>query len=82
MGGWIDGWGGWKEVKAGLRIAYSNQKLYIKWSRLAKRYEVACRNFQVWILDNFHAGYRQICIRILNKSGFGTPTVQQLCWSK
>jgi hypothetical protein len=27
MGGWVDGWmGGWMEVKAVLRIAYSNQK--------------------------------------------------------
>ena len=26
--GWMDGWmGEWKDVKAGLRIAYSNQKL-------------------------------------------------------
>ena len=28
MGGWMDGWmGGWMDVKAGLRIAYSNQKV-------------------------------------------------------
>ena len=28
MGGWVGGWmGGWMEVKAGLRIAYSNQIL-------------------------------------------------------
>jgi len=28
MGGWMDGWmGGRKEGKAGLRIAYSNQKI-------------------------------------------------------
>jgi hypothetical protein len=28
MGGWVDGWmGGWIEVKAILRIAYSNKKL-------------------------------------------------------
>ena len=28
MGGWMDGWmDGWMGVKAGLRIAYSNQKL-------------------------------------------------------
>jgi hypothetical protein len=31
MGGWVDGWmggwmGGWMEVKAVLRIAYSNKK--------------------------------------------------------
>ena len=31
--GWVDGWvggwmDGWMEAKAGLRIAYSNQKLY------------------------------------------------------
>ena len=27
VGGWVDGCvGGWMEVKAGLRIAYSNQK--------------------------------------------------------
>jgi hypothetical protein len=27
MDGWMDGWmGGWMEGKAGLRIAYSNQK--------------------------------------------------------
>ena len=27
MGGWVDGWmGGWMDGKAGLRIAYSNQK--------------------------------------------------------
>ena len=27
MDGWVDGWmDGWVEVKAGLRIAYSNQK--------------------------------------------------------
>ena len=27
MGGWMDGWmGGWMDVKAVLRIAYSNQK--------------------------------------------------------
>jgi hypothetical protein len=27
MGGWVDGWmGGWVAGKAGLRIAYSNQK--------------------------------------------------------
>jgi hypothetical protein len=27
MGGWVDGWvDGWMEGKAGLRIAYSNQK--------------------------------------------------------
>ena len=26
VGGWVDGWvGGWMGVKAGLRIAYSNQ---------------------------------------------------------
>ena len=29
MGGWMDGW---VEAKAGLRIAYSNQKLYFKTS--------------------------------------------------
>jgi beta-glucanase (GH16 family) len=29
MGGWVDGWmGGWVGVKAVLRIAYSNQKLW------------------------------------------------------
>ena len=29
MDGWMDGWmGGWMEGKAGLRIAYSNQKSY------------------------------------------------------
>jgi hypothetical protein len=33
MDGWMDGWvggwvGGWVAGKAGLRIAYSNQKLY------------------------------------------------------
>jgi hypothetical protein len=29
MGGWMDGWmDGWMAGKAGLRIAYSNQKLY------------------------------------------------------
>ena len=28
--GWMDGWmDGWQEAKAGLRIAYSNQKLKI-----------------------------------------------------
>jgi hypothetical protein len=28
VGGWMDGWmDGWMEVKAVLRIAYSNQKL-------------------------------------------------------
>ena len=28
MGGWMDGWmDGWVDGKAGLRIAYSNQKL-------------------------------------------------------
>ena len=27
MDGWVDGWmDGWMEAKAGLRIAYSNQK--------------------------------------------------------
>ena len=27
MDGWVDGWmGGWMDGKAGLRIAYSNQK--------------------------------------------------------
>jgi len=34
MDGWVDGWmdgwvDGWMDVKAGLRIAYSNQKLII-----------------------------------------------------
>ena len=30
MDGWMDGWvGGWMEAKAGLRIAYSNQKCCI-----------------------------------------------------
>ena len=30
VGGWVDGWmGGWMEAKAGLRIAYSNQKQMI-----------------------------------------------------
>ena len=29
LGGWVDGWvGGWVEAKAGLRIAYSNQKQF------------------------------------------------------
>ena len=29
VGGWMDGWvGGWMGVKAGLRIAYSNQKQF------------------------------------------------------
>ena len=28
MDGWMDGWmGGWVDVKAGLRIAYSNKKI-------------------------------------------------------
>ena len=28
MGGWMGGWmDGWMEAKAGLRIAYSNQKI-------------------------------------------------------
>ena len=28
MGGWMDGWvDGWMDGKAGLRIAYSNQKM-------------------------------------------------------
>ena len=31
MGGWVDGWmGGWVEGKAGLRIAYSNQKMNLQ----------------------------------------------------
>ena len=35
MEGWMDGWmggwlGGWMEAKAGLRIAYSNQKMIEK----------------------------------------------------
>jgi hypothetical protein len=31
MDGWMDGWmGGWMEVKAVLRIAYSNQKVNAK----------------------------------------------------
>ena len=30
MDGWVDGWvDGWMGVKAGLRIAYSNQKLHL-----------------------------------------------------
>jgi hypothetical protein len=30
MGGWMDGWaGGWMEVKAVLRIAYSNQQIVV-----------------------------------------------------
>jgi hypothetical protein len=30
MGGWMGGWvGGWMEVKAVLRIAYSNQKVVL-----------------------------------------------------
>ena len=30
VAGWVDGWvGGWMEVKAGLRIAYSNQKNFL-----------------------------------------------------
>ena len=29
LGGWVDGWmDGWMEAKAGLRIAYSNQKFF------------------------------------------------------
>ena len=29
VGGWMDGWvGGWMDVKAVLRIAYSNQQEY------------------------------------------------------
>jgi hypothetical protein len=29
VGGWVGGWmGGWVEVKAVLRIAYSNQKIF------------------------------------------------------
>jgi hypothetical protein len=36
MGGWVDGWmGGWMEVKAVLRIAYSNQKNIFKGFDLA-----------------------------------------------
>ena len=32
MDGWMDGWvGGWKVGKAGLKIAYSNQKKYLAW---------------------------------------------------
>ena len=28
LGGWMNGWvGGWMEARAGLRIAYSDQKL-------------------------------------------------------
>ena len=35
--GWMDGWvGGWMEVKAGLRIAYSNQKLILVVSKNCK----------------------------------------------
>ena len=38
MDGWMDGWvDGWMGVKAGLRIAYSNQKSYIKRSSLVKK---------------------------------------------
>jgi hypothetical protein len=30
MDGWVDGWiGGWMAGKAGLRIAYSNQKWFV-----------------------------------------------------
>ena len=39
MGGWVDGWmDGWMEVKAGLRIAYSNQKpfTWVKYSECLK----------------------------------------------
>ena len=32
VGGWVGGWmDGWMEVKAGLRIAYSNQKYKKFW---------------------------------------------------
>ena len=31
LAGWMDGWmDGWMGVKAGLRIAYSNQKMFEK----------------------------------------------------
>ena len=31
LDGWMDGWmGGWMDVKAVLRIAYSNKKIYYK----------------------------------------------------
>ena len=37
MGEWMDGWmGGWVGGKAGLRIAYSNQK----WSKLIKKVKI------------------------------------------
>ena len=36
MGGWVDGWmGGWMGGKAGLRIAYSNQKAVMKSSNVS-----------------------------------------------
>ena len=35
MGGWVDGWmGGWMGVKAGLRIAYSNQQVCISQNKI------------------------------------------------
>ena len=38
MGGWVDGWtDGWVDGKAGLRIAYSNQKSKIEDDKLLKK---------------------------------------------
>jgi hypothetical protein len=45
--GWVDGWvGGWMAGKAGLRIAYSNQK--------CKNYKNGAKDkFKIYILVNF-----------------------------
>ena len=46
MGGWMGGWvDGWMEVKAGLRIAYSNQKIPI-WTgfKIAVKHKLLTHN--------------------------------------
>jgi hypothetical protein len=58
MGGWMGGWmDGWMEGKAGLRIAYSNQKNLIihRWSNYSKKIKKKIQSkgykkFNLWLL--------------------------------
>ena len=70
----LEGWmGGWVEAKAGLRIAYSNQKLYIKWSRLIQFFSVRFKSRRNVQNRNYIVFGIQGTSLVFGRSDFGHP---------
>jgi hypothetical protein len=54
LDGWMDGWvDGWMGGKAGLRIAYSNQKLQLTFGKLRPKILLETSSYAVGYLGTF-----------------------------